>query len=157
VRLILIVAVLTMLAVAAVWGLGSSGVPVRPAPVASPDTRAAVPTATPTSTPAAPRSAPRRVRAARCPVGLPGCRTVRGRVIFVESVDPDGDGDLHVVLAGGRVTAPGITSVDVAPELRPSRDPRIGDQMSAAGQVQRGSFGQSQVHAVELHVRRSRQ
>jgi hypothetical protein len=76
-------------------------------------------------------------------------------VLFVESVDPDGDGDLHVVVSGaGGVTGPGITSVDVSPRLRPRRDPRIGDRFSAAGQVQRGSFGQSQIHAVEIHVRR---
>lgn len=75
-------------------------------------------------------------------------------MLYVESVDPDGDGDLNVVLAGGGVSGPGITSVDVSPALRPRRDPRIGDRVSAAGPVQRGSFGQAQIHAVELHVRR---
>lgn len=94
------------------------------------------------------------LRSSRCPRDLSGCRAVRGRVVLVESVDPDGDGDLHVVVTGGGVTAPGVTSVDVAPALRPRRDPRIGDEVSAAGQVQRGSFGQSQIHAVDLHVRR---
>jgi hypothetical protein len=79
---------------------------------------------------------------------------VRGRVLFVESEDPDGDGDLHVVISGGGVTGPGVTSIDVRPGLRPRRDPRIGDEVSAAGQVQRGSFGQAQIHAVEFHLRR---
>jgi hypothetical protein len=46
--------------------------------------------------------------------------------------------------------------VDVAPALRPARDPRVGDEVSAAGPVQRGSIGQSQIHALELHVRRAR-
>ncbi|MBA2517684.1 MAG: hypothetical protein H0V22_10300 [Solirubrobacterales bacterium] len=101
------------------------------------------------------RRAPRRLGTSRCPNDLTGCRSVHGRVLFVESVDPDGDGDLHVVVSGaGGVTGPGITSVDVSPRLRPRRDPRIGDRFSAAGQVQRGSFGQSQIHAVEIHVRR---
>jgi hypothetical protein len=93
--------------------------------------------------------------ASRCPAGLARCRAAQGRILFVEAVDPDGDGDLHVVIAGGGVSAPGITAVDVAPALRPRRDPRVGDRASAAGQVQRGSFGQSQIHAVEFHVRRS--
>jgi hypothetical protein len=79
---------------------------------------------------------------------------VRGTVLYVESVDPDGDGDLHVVVEGGSITLPGMTAIDIAPELRPRRDPRIGDRVSAAGPVQTGSYGQSQIHALVLHVRR---
>jgi hypothetical protein len=110
---------------------------------------AATPTATPPSAPRA-RDVPR----AHCPADVAGCRTVRGRVFYVERVDPDGDGDLHVVVAAGSVTAPGMTAVDVAVDLRPRRDPRIGDRVSAAGPVQTGSYGQSQIHALEFHVRR---
>jgi hypothetical protein len=105
----------------------------------------------PSATPAPKR---RDVRKARCREGVPGCQTVRGTVIYVERVDPDGDGDLHVVLDAGSVTLPGMTAVDVAPELRPRRDPRIGDRVSAAGPVQKGSYGQSQIHALEFRVRR---
>jgi hypothetical protein len=75
-------------------------------------------------------------------------------VIYVERVDPDGDGDLHVVVAAGGVTLAGLTSVDVSRSLRPRRDPRVGDLVSAAGPVQRGSYGQSQIHALVFHVRR---
>jgi hypothetical protein len=111
--------------------------------------------ATPTAT-ATPRPAPRarNVPRAHCAADVAGCRTVRGRVFYVERVDPDGDGDLHVVVAAGSVTAPGVTAVDVAVDLRPRRDPRIGDRVSAAGPVQTGSYGQSQIHALEFHVRR---
>ncbi len=135
-------------------GLWASRAPEEPAPRPAP-----APTAEPTAeTERTPEPSPRRPRAplpaAQCPAGLAGCRAVSGRVVYVESVDPDGDGDLHVVLTGGDVTAPGITAVDVAPALRPRRDPRVGDRASAAGQVQPGSFGQSQIHAVEFHVRR---
>jgi hypothetical protein len=98
------------------------------------------------------RGVARGVPAASCPGDLSGCRAVRGRIVFVEAVDPDGDGDLHVVIADGSVTAPGLTSVDVRPGLRPERDPRVGEQASAAGQVQRGSFDQQQIHAVEFHA-----
>jgi hypothetical protein len=94
------------------------------------------------------------VRRARCPDDVAGCRAVRGRVMFVERVDPDGDGDLHVVVLDGSVTAPGVTAVDVRPGLRPRRDPRVGDRVSAAGPVQRGSYGQAQIHALEFHARR---
>ena len=61
-----------------------------------------------------------------CPPGLSGCRAVSGRIVLVESVDPDGDGDLHVVIADGSVTSLGLSAVDVRPGLRPARDPQAG-------------------------------
>jgi hypothetical protein len=100
------------------------------------------------------RATPTALPRAHCPADVVGCRSVRGRVIYVERVDPDGDGDLHVVVAAGSVTLRGLTAVDVTRSLRPRRDPRIGDRVSAAGPVQRGSYGQSQIHALEFHVRR---
>ncbi len=118
-------------------------------PAAQP--RAAAPTPSPAATPAARKR--RDVRRARCPADVPGCRAVRGTVVYVERVDPDGDGDLHVVVDAGSVTVAGLTAIDVAPELRPRRDPRIGDRVSAAGPVQTGSYGQSQIHALEFRAR----
>ncbi len=73
-----------------------------------------------------------------------------GRVLYVEAVDPDGDGDAHYVLAGGSVTAPGITVVDVRVGLRPARLPGRGERVSAAGPVYTGSFGQRQIEATEV-------
>jgi hypothetical protein len=108
----------------------------------------ATPTLTATPAPAAARD----VRRSRCGADVPGCRSVRGTVVYVEHVDPDGDGDLHVVVAAGSITLPGMTAVDVAVDLRPGRDPGIGDRVSAAGPVQPGSYGQSQIHALEFHV-----
>ena len=96
------------------------------------------------------------LRKARCPEGAEApCRAVRGRIVYVERVDPDGDGDLHVVVADGSITAPGLTSIDVRPGLRPVRDPRVGDVATAAGPVQRGSIGQPQVHALVFRVARA--
>jgi len=118
---------------------------------AEPRTAGPVATATPSAT-ATPR--PRTVPSSRCPADVAGCQVVRGRVIYVERVDPDGDGDLHVVVAAGSVTGPGITAIDVAVDLRPRRDPQVGDRVSAAGPVQPGSYGQSQIHALEFHARR---
>jgi hypothetical protein len=115
------------------------------------DPRAATPTATPT-----PEIRPRRVRdvpRSHCPADVAGCKAVRGTVIYVERVDPDGDGDLHVVVNAGSHTLAGMTVIDVAPGLRPRRDPRVGDRASASGPLQTGSYGQSQIHALEFHVR----
>jgi hypothetical protein len=119
-------------------------------PAAKP--RVVPPTPTPAATPA-PRPEP-DVRRARCPGDVPGCRAVRGTVVYVERVDPDGDGDLHVVVDAGSVTLAGMTAIDIAPDLRPRRDPRVGDRVSAAGPVQTGSYGQEQIHALEFRVRR---
>jgi hypothetical protein len=113
---------------------------------------AAKPTATPEGE--ARGRAVRDVRRSRCPDGVPCCRAVRGTVVYVERVDPDGDGDLHVVVDAGDVTLAGMTAIDVKPELRPRRDPRVGDRVSAAGPVQSGSYGQSQIHALEFRARR---
>jgi hypothetical protein len=108
--------------------------------------RSAAPAPAPTREPV--RDVPR----SRCPDGVPGCRAVRGTVLYVERVDPDGDGDLHVVVDSGSITLPGMTAVDVRPDLRPRRDPRVGDRVSAAGPVQPGSYGQSQIHALKFRV-----
>jgi hypothetical protein len=102
-------------------------------------------------TPRAERPLPR----ARCPAGLAGCRTAAGRVVYVERVDPDGDGDAHFVLASRQaITAPGITVVDVRRDLRPYPLPGPGDRISAAGRVQVGSYGQRQIEAVAVRVAR---
>jgi len=107
----------------------------------------------PPPAPAAP--AAEKLRPARCPAGVAGCRVASGRIIFVERVDPDGDGDAHFVLASREsITAPGISAVDVRRGLRPKPLPRTGDRLSAAGPVQVGSYGQRQIHALRLRVAR---
>lgn len=103
---------------------------------------------------AAPRATD-TVAPARCPQGLPSCRSAQGRITFVERVDPDGDGDAHFVIADPQgITLPGLTAIDVRKGLRPRPLPGVGDLISAAGPVQTGSYGQSQIHALELHVTR---
>jgi hypothetical protein len=92
---------------------------------------------------------------ARCPPDLANCRTASGRILVVERVDPDGDGDAHFVLASrDAITAPGLSVIDVKRSLRPSPLPGPGDRISAAGPVYRGSYGQEQIEAIELHVAR---
>jgi hypothetical protein len=119
----------------------------RDPPVAPPAAEAPAATATE----AAP---PPPIQKATCPPDAANCAAVTGRVLYVEAVDPDGDGDAHYVLLGGGVTAPGITVVDVSLRLRPARLPHRGERVSAAGPIYRGSFGQRQIEAVEVHHER---
>jgi len=149
-----IVAALLIAAAGIVAALVAMRDPDPATSVATPRERAV--TAAPTPTPA-PARTPRprtRVRTPRCPADVPGCAAVRGPVVYVERVDPDGDGDLHVVVVGGSVTLPGATSIDVAKDLRPRHDPRIGDVVAAAGPVQPGHLGQAQVHALVFRTAR---
>jgi hypothetical protein len=98
---------------------------------------------------------PATVPPSRCPAGVPECREAEGRIVYVERVDPDGDGDAHFVIADPQgITLPGLTAIDVRKGLRPRPLPGPGDLISAAGPVQTGSYGQSQIHALELHVAR---
>ena len=104
---------------------------------------------------ATPEPRRRELRRPRCRDGVPECASTSGRIVYVERVDPDGDGDLHVVVADSRgVTLRGLTAVDVSKDLRPRRDPRIGDRAAAMGPVQTGSLGQSQIHALVFRVQR---
>jgi hypothetical protein len=104
-----------------------------------------------------PSSTAPRVEPAACPPGAGNCRSASGVVLYVERVDPDGDGDAHFILASRQsITAPGISVIDVKRSLRPSPLPSRGDRLSAAGPVYRGSYGQRQIEATELRVTRSR-
>jgi hypothetical protein len=88
-----------------------------------------------------------------CPPGHPACRETAGPIVYVERVDPDGDGDAHFVIRDPQgITLPGLTAIDVRKVLRPHPLPGPGDEISAAGPVQTGSYGQHQIHALELHV-----
>jgi hypothetical protein len=105
----------------------------------------------------APSSTAAPVERATCPLGGGNCRSATGVVLYVERVDPDGDGDAHFVLASRQsITGPGISVIDVKRSLRPSPLPVRGDRLSAAGPVYKGSYGQRQIEAVALNVARAR-
>lgn len=100
---------------------------------------------------------PPRIRSARCPGAADNCSAAVGRVIYIESVDADGDGDLHVVatrVRGDAVTGRGLVVFDVNKDLRPRRDPAVGDLVTGAGPVFTGSFGQRQIEVDEFRVAR---
>jgi hypothetical protein len=125
-----------MIAALALAGCGSSG--HRPAPTHKQVDR------------------PKPITRIACPPHAPaGCRSAVGRVLYVEAVDPDGDGDAHFVIRDPQsITLPGLTAIDVRKGLRPHPLPGPGDEISAAGPVQTGSYGQQQIHALELHLGR---
>lgn len=93
------------------------------------------------------------VSAPRCPPDAANCAAGSGRVLYLESVDPDGDGDLHLVLGSrASITFPGVTVLDISKALRPARDPRVGDWAAGAGPVYRGSHGQRQIQVEHVVV-----
>ena len=93
------------------------------------------------------------VNPVRCPPRAGNCRSASGRILYVERVDPDGDGDAHfVLLSSESVTAPGLSVIDVARELRPRPLPAPGQILSAAGPVYEGSHGQLQIQATEVRA-----
>ena len=100
-----------------------------------------------------PKPPAEKVTPSHCPAGMAGCRRTEGRIVYVERVDPDGDGDAHfVVIDPQGITLPELTAIDVRKGLRPHPLPGTGDLITAAGPVETGSYGQSQIHALELHV-----
>jgi hypothetical protein len=142
--LVVLTTIVLVLGVAAVAGLVLAG---------RGDGQGLIPDRVQPSGPASKLSPGPAAPAAQCPAGLAGCRTVSGRIVYIEAVDPDGDGDAHFVLADSDgVTGFGISVVDVRADLRPQPLPGVGDQISAAGPVATGSFGQRQIEAVDLQV-----
>lgn len=100
---------------------------------------------------------PPALRAPPCPADASNCERASGRILYVERVDPDGDGDAHFVLVSDEsITAPGVTVIDVESSLRPDPLPRPGDMLAAAGPVYEGSYGQRQIEAVAIRAARAR-
>jgi hypothetical protein len=90
-----------------------------------------------------------------CDRNATNCAAARGTIIYVEAVDPDGDGDAHFILTSTQsITAPGVSVIDVEKSLRPHPLPGIGDRVAAAGPVYSGSHGQKQIQATVLRVQR---
>jgi hypothetical protein len=100
-----------------------------------------------------PHLTPPELGSVPCPERIAGCRRVRGRAIHVERVDPDGDGDMHVVIVSRQsVTAPGVTVIKVSREKRPDHIPSVGDAVAAAGPTEKGAHGENEIKAVALRV-----
>ena len=88
-----------------------------------------------------------------CDPGLSNCAAASGTILYEQRVDPDGDGDAHFVLLSEQaITAPGISVIDVARDLRPNPLPKPGALVAAAGPVYPGSYGQHQIQATAVAV-----
>lgn len=119
-----------------------------------PPARSEIPVPDPADPAPAPAAEP-ELAESTCPPDLSNCVVARGRVIYVEAVDPDGDGDAHFVTTSSQgVTLPGITIFDVREDLRPDPLPGVGDLVGGAGPVYPGSKGQKQIEVIEFHVAR---
>jgi hypothetical protein len=70
------------------------------------------------------------------------CARVRGRVVYVQRSDPDGDGDAHaVVVAGSRPVVVKFRSL-AGGHGRPRRAlPGLGQRIEVAGTVSGGQYG----------------
>ncbi len=88
-----------------------------------------------------------------CDPGLSNCAAASGTILYEQRVDPDGDGDAHFVLLSEQaITAPGISVIDVARDLRPNPLPKPGALVAAAGPVYPGTYGQHQIQATAVAV-----
>ena len=119
------------------------------------DDASTAPAPSPKPAPAAagqePAASQEPLRHAQCPAAASNCRTAEGTILYVERVDPDGDGDAHfVLLSRDSVSGPGLSVIDVERSLRPHPLPAYGDRVSAAGAVYRGHYGQRQIQATEV-------
>ena len=95
----------------------------------------------------------RRRTAGLRPRALATAPPPRARSSTTQRVDPDGDGDAHFVLLSEQaITAPWISVIDVARDLRPHPLPKPGALVAAAGPVYPGSYGQRQIQATAVAV-----
>ncbi len=134
-----------LLALLAGCGGGEGTSDEREATASDPPTVAATTTAEPSEV--------ETLKAPACPAGASNCERASGRILYVERVDPDGDGDAHFVLVSDEsITAPGVSVIDVRADLRPDPLPGPGDDLAASGPVYRGSFGQRQIQADRVVV-----
>ncbi len=76
----------------------------------------------------------------------PPCARVRGRVVWRELVDEDGDGDRHFIVVAERR----LRIVKVPKTLDIGRLPRIGDEIRATGYLARGGSGHLEVGTERL-------
>jgi hypothetical protein len=131
----------------ALAGCGGAGDEVASSPDADADV------ASPAAGPADQQASAPQLRPPPCPAAAANCERASGQIIYVERIDPDGDGDAHFVLISDEsITAPGISVIDVRADLRPRPLPGPGDMLAASGPVYEGHLGQLQIQADAVRV-----
>ena len=120
------------------------------------NTSSTQPKATTQREPTTDQPADQALRPPPCPPALSNCRRASGTILYVERVDPDGDGDAHfVLLSDESITAPGVSVIDVRRDLRPHPLPGVGEQLAAAGPVFPGSHDQLQIQSEAVRTAKS--
>jgi hypothetical protein len=84
--------------------------------------------------------------------GDPPCVHVKGRIVWIQRHDPDGDGDRHFIVMAR--LHPRI--VKISREFHLPHLPRIGSSIDAVGYVARGGSGHDEVEAIRFTTAGSR-
>lgn len=77
------------------------------------------------------------------------CARVRGRVVWVERTDPDGDGDRHLLVVSQLDTR----IVKLAADFRVGRLPALGSEVTATGPVVPGGSGRPEIRTERFEVK----
>jgi hypothetical protein len=78
--------------------------------------------------------------------GDPLCVHVKGRIVWIQRHDPDGDGDRHFIVMAR--LHPRIVKIERAFPL--AHLPRIGSSIDAVGYLSRGGSGHDEVETIRL-------
>lgn len=99
-------------------------------------------------------TAPGDFQGPRCTDSGTACRAVSGRVLYVEEQDPDGDGDLHLVLfSRDSLTRRYVSILKLGADDRPADVPGFGAWVGATGRPYRGERGERNLEVERLRVR----
>jgi hypothetical protein len=100
-------------------------------------------------------TAPDGFRGPQCRQGLGVCREISGRVLYVEEQDPDGDGDVHLVLLSrDSLTRTYISVLKLERDERPADLPGFGRWVGATGRPYIGAGGERNLDVGRLLVKR---
>ena len=87
--------------------------------------------------------------------GLGICREISRRILYVEEQDPDGDGDVHIVLLShDSLTRTYISVLKLKRDGRPAHLPGFGRWVGATGRPYVGADGERNLNVGRLLVER---
>ena len=100
-------------------------------------------------------TAPDGFRGPQCRQILSVCREISGRVLYVEEQDPDGDGDVHLVLLSrDSLTRTYFSVLKLKRDHRPAHLPGFGRWVGATGRPYVGAGGERNLDVRRLLVKR---
>ena len=100
-------------------------------------------------------TAPGEFRGPQCAPAARSCTEISGRVLYVQERDPDGDGDVHLVLLShDSLTRRYISVVKLSRSERPEELPGFGRWVAATGRIYLGEGGERNLDVQRLVVDR---